>query len=600
MTGNLANNILDGDEGDNTLDGGAGRDTLRAGSGDDYFIVDNTLDVIEDVEGYDTVEVRIKNYIYTLAGGMESLVLGAGVASGAGNDENNILVGNSVANTLRGLDGDDTLDGGIGVDSLVGGNGDDYYIVDNVGDRVTESTIDGGSAGGIDTVLARVTGYTLANGVENLVLFGTVASGTGNSLDNSITGNSVANTLNGGTGADAMAGGAGNDLYIVDNSGDTIEENEDGGIDTVSVTATLAQLPGGYTLAANVENLILGGNASLSGFGNELNNRMTGNSANNLLEGGEGNNTLDGGVGRDTLRAGSGDDYFIVDNTLDVIEDAGGYDTVEARINNYTLAGGMEALRLAGAAAVAFGNEDDNLLVGSLLANTLRGMEGNDTLDGGTGVDSLIGGAGDDYFIIDNAGDKVFENASDGIDTVEARVTGHILANGVENLLLFGSIAAGTGNSLDNFLLGNLANNSLNGGAGTGNDTLSAAGSNRGVGQRDTLTGGNGNDVFILADENGSFYDDGTSSSTGVADFAYITDFNASQDDSLVLSGSAEEYSLVSGSPAGVTGISGTGHYGLFRVEQGATNELVAVLKSSTILTDANTIAQFLQPTPVI
>jgi Ca2+-binding RTX toxin-like protein len=113
----------------------------------------------------------------------------------------------------------------------------------------------------------------LAKGVENLVLFGTVDSGTGNSLDNSITGSSVANTLNGGTGADAMVGGAGNDLYIVDNAGDTIEENEDEGIDTVSVTATVGQLPDGYTLAANVENLILSkeeGSMAFYGEGNAL------------------------------------------------------------------------------------------------------------------------------------------------------------------------------------------------------------------------------------------------------------------------------------------------------------------------------------------
>jgi RTX calcium-binding nonapeptide repeat (4 copies) len=148
-----------------------------------------------------------------------------------------------------------------------------------------------------------------------------------------------------------------------------------------------------------------------------------------------------------------------------------------------------------------------------------------------------------------DAGDRVMESTVDGgsagrIDTVEARVTGYTLANGVENLVLFGTVASGTGNSLDNFLIGNAANNSLNG--GVGNDTLSAAGSNRGLGQRDTLTRGAGNDVFILADENVSFYDDSISSSTGVADFAYITDFNASQD-SLVLSGSAEEYSLILG-----------------------------------------------------
>jgi serralysin len=242
-----------------------------------------------------------------------------------------------------------------------------------------------------------------------------------------------------------MVGGAGNDLYIVDNAGDTIEENEDEGIDTVSVTATVGQLPDGYTLAANVENLILGGTTSLSGYGNDLNNRLVGNSANNILDGLEGDNTLDGGVGRDTLRGGSGNDYYIVDNTLDGIEDAGGYDLVEARVANYMLADGMESLVLGVGVASGAGNAENNILVGNSVANTLRGLDGDDTLDGGLGVDSLVGGNGDDYYIVDNAGDRVTESTVDGgTDTVEARVTGYTLANGVENLVLFGTLASET------------------------------------------------------------------------------------------------------------------------------------------------------------
>jgi Ca2+-binding RTX toxin-like protein len=141
---------------------------------------------------------------------LENLVLAATVGSGTGNSSDNLLVGNSVANTLVGGDGSDTLDGGAGIDSLVGGIGNDYFIIDNVGDRVLESTVSGGTAGGLDTVEARVTGYTLAGGVENLVLFGSVAAGIGNELNNLITGNSASNSLSGGGGNDTLTAAGSN------------------------------------------------------------------------------------------------------------------------------------------------------------------------------------------------------------------------------------------------------------------------------------------------------------------------------------------------------------------------------------------------------
>ena len=513
-----------------------------------------------------------------------------------------------MANTLNGGEGNDTLDGGLGVDSLIGGNGDDYFIVDNVGDKIFESTVSGGAVGGADMVASTVS-YTLGGGLENLVAIGAIGlSLTGNTVANSITGGIGRDTINGGSGADAMAGGAGNDFYIVDNAGDSIDEDADslvGGIDTVSVTAT-------YTLGSGVENLILGGTAAISGTGNELDNLLTGNTAANSLFGGDGNDTLNGGASRDTMDGGAGDDYYVVDVANEVIIDIGGTDTVEARVTGYTMANDLENLVLGTGIASGSGNGQDNRLIGNSVANTLNGGEGNDTLDGGAGIDSLIGGFGDDYLIVDNVGDKVFEIAGQGIDTVEARVSGYTLANGVENLVLFGNVASGTGSSLDNSITGNSAANTLNGGIGAdyldgglgndslaggdGEDTLIAAGSSYGVGQRDTLTGGNGNDVFILADENGSFYDDGLASSMGTADFAFISDFNSAQD-SLVLSGSASDYTLVNGIPVGVTGLAGPGFYGLFR-ELGSTDELVAVLKSAntTTLNNANTIsnAQFL------
>ncbi|MEH1966960.1 calcium-binding protein [Nostoc sp.] len=104
-----------------------------------------------------------------------------------------------------------------------------------------------------------------------------------------------------------MKGGTGNDTYIVGVSDDDmIIENAAEGIDTVQAPYTSAQ---GYTLGANLENLILTGGAT-KGTGNALDNILTGNAKNNTLNGGSGKDTLIGGLGDDTLIGGSGDDIL--------------------------------------------------------------------------------------------------------------------------------------------------------------------------------------------------------------------------------------------------------------------------------------------------
>jgi|GEM_PF-5569339 len=210
------------------------------------------------------------------------------------------LYGGNGNDSLDGGIGDDTLNGGTGADTLIGGTGNDTYIVDNVGDVVTEtSTI----ATEIDTVQSSIT-YTLVANVENLTLTGTTAiNGTGNALNNTITGNSGNNILDGGTGADILIGGTGNDTYIVDNVGDVVTETSTLAteIDTVQSSIT-------YTLVANVENLTLTGTAAIDGTGNTLNNILIGNSGNNLLVGGAGNDTLTGNAGSDILAGGTGND----------------------------------------------------------------------------------------------------------------------------------------------------------------------------------------------------------------------------------------------------------------------------------------------------
>jgi hypothetical protein len=90
---------------------------------------------------------------------------------------------------------------------MAGLAGNDSYYLDNVGDIVTES-----SNAGSDSVYATLN-YTLTANVENLILTGTAANGTGNTLNNLLTGNASNNTLNGGAGADTLIGGLGKDTY---------------------------------------------------------------------------------------------------------------------------------------------------------------------------------------------------------------------------------------------------------------------------------------------------------------------------------------------------------------------------------------------------
>jgi VCBS repeat-containing protein len=408
LHGDAGNDHLDGGAGNDMLDGGTGADVMQGGTGDDTYIVDDAGDsVIENAgEGTDLVQAGIS---YTLTDNVENLTLtGAGATNGTGNALDNVITGNNGANVLSGLDGNDTLignggndtlDGGAGADNMQGGIGNDTYVVDNVGDVVTEA-----ANAGTDTVQSSID-YTLTANVENLTLTGTAdLHGTGNALANTIIGNSGANVIDGGAGVDTMSGGAGDDTYIVDNSADVVVETAGGGNDTVYASAT-------YTLSANVENLVLTGTSSINGTGNAGDNTITGN---------DGNNVLSGGGGADVMQGGAGNDTYVVDDAHDtVIENAGaGTDTVMAGVS-YTLSANVEVLTLTGSANIdGTGNELDNLITGNGGNNVLSGGDGNDSLIGGAGNDTLIGGAGADTLQGGLGDDSYRFHAGDGADRI--------------------------------------------------------------------------------------------------------------------------------------------------------------------------------------
>jgi Ca2+-binding RTX toxin-like protein len=341
----------------------------------------------------------------------------------------------------------------------------------------------------------------LGANVENLTLVGTATGGTGNDLDNRLIGNDQANLLigdegndvieggdntddlrggagedllDGGLGNDAMNGGTGNDTYVVDSGLDSIVDTGTG-IDTVLSSIT-------YTLQSNLENLRLLGTTDLIAIGNTAANTIVGNS---------GSNIIDGGSNGDNMLGAAGDDSYTVDSLFDIVIEAQneGTDSVQSSVA-FTLGANVENLTLTSSAAGGTGNALDNTINGNSAANTLTGHGGNDTLNGGSGSDTMIGGTGNDTYVVAQAGDVVTENADEGTDTVQSSIS-YTLGNDVENLTLTSSATTGTGNGLDNVIVGNSSSNTLTGNGG--NDTLDGGGGS------DSLTGGAGNDSYFVA-----------------------------------------------------------------------------------------------------
>ncbi|UCH48816.1 MAG: VCBS domain-containing protein [Betaproteobacteria bacterium] len=308
-------------------------------------------------------------------------------------------------------------------------------------------------------------------------------------LDRVITGSDLADTLNGGGGNDTISGGAGadtltgaggNDLLSGGAGSDTYVFNPGDGVDTIVDAPVLAEV---NTLQ----------------FGAGVTPDMLSLSLGSLV--------IHVGSNGDAVHLGSfdGSDPF---NSLDITRFVFDDGTEWAPGELLSLGIGIE------------GTSDNDLLIGTKLDDRISGLGGNDQifgnggtdaiygdagddlLDGGAGADLMIGGTGDDTYYVDKAVgrgrwtqwfgdsevDTVVESADEGWDTVFSSVS-YTLVDHVEGLTLTGArILAGTGNALDNVVIGNASANKLKGLAG--NDYLLGG---KGL---DLLRGGEGVDIL--------------------------------------------------------------------------------------------------------
>ena len=419
VEGGSGDDLISGDAGNDELIGGTGKDVMTGGDGNDYVYGGDQDDTIYASAGRDHLYGDAGADTYNVS---ELYLFGATVdlghgkaTQGAGNiaylDGFENIVGSSNADSLTGNAGNNVIDGGNGADKMYGGNGDDTYVVDDTGDKVTESA--DATLGGVDEVTTYVN-FTLGNYIENLTLLDTDnINGTGNSLDNLITGNDGNNMLDGKAGSDTLIGGLGDDTYTVDVATDTIVELPGEGTDTVKAAFN-------YTLATDLENLVLTGTGDFSATGNAGNNTLTGNT---------GNNILDGGSGADTMSGGAGNDTYIVDNAGDIVNDFSnsGTDTILSSVT-YSLVGRfVETLQLTGSSNInATGNSSANTLIGN------------------TGNNSLTGGAGADIFLFQTAShaDTITDFKSSEGDSIDASayhaVAHTVTASGTSVLIDFG------------------------------------------------------------------------------------------------------------------------------------------------------------------
>ena len=416
---------------------------------------------------------------------------------------NDFIDGRAGNDAIDGGPGNDTLVGGPGVDLLVGGPGSDLFLPGPSGQGpVGDSVSDNGTAPGeIDTV-------SYANATAGVTIDLDFADG--NQSAGEAAGVSIEASI------EVIEGSPFNDIIVGKNT------------------------------------VVLANDTLLGGAGNDL---LLGMAGSDVLQGGPGNDSLDGGTNLDQLgNVGQGDIAVFAASSAQILRFAGANGTtliaapgggVDALLNIELigLTDGVFALQqvpLSNGQAV-FGDGNANTLNGTGGRDALAGEGGNDTLnggggndileggdgndriDGGAGADAMAGGAGGDTFFVDNTGDTVAEfSQGGGTDRVVTDVNFALGAAHVEELVLrAGTGLRGTGNDLDNLVLGGAGADTINSGdgrdtvrGGAGNDAITGFAS--GADGRDILSGEAGADTLAGGPGNDALYGDAFAPALGL------------------------------------------------------------------------------------
>ena len=448
-----------GGAGDDTVGGSTRADALWGGTGDDLLLGYENDDRLYGEEGNDTLEAWTGNDILHGGSGDDLLFGQDGHDTLAGGDGNDELQGGAGSDTMHGEAGDDKLFGQAGNDVLAGGDGNDIIL-----------------------------GFTASNDAKQDL-------DAGETDDDIVHGGNGADELWGGVGNDHIDGGLHADLVMGGNGQDTLfggygddEVNGGAGDDMMDGGADADKMFGGVgsdrLWGGDGDDIMLGFTPSNDArqalaAGETDNDAMFGGAGGDLMLGGLGDDQVWGGVGADQLQGGSGNDS---------LHGEAGDDRMFGEVGNDLLYGGEGDDILLGFTAsddakqtLAAAETDDDFLYGGAGSDILLGGLGHDYLDGGAGADDMEGGKGDDAYIVNTVNDAIMEQQDEGYDRVVSSANTILSANIEELRLVEGHVINGTGNSLDNTVIGNSQDNILDGVTGA-----------------DAMTGGEGNDTYYV------------------------------------------------------------------------------------------------------
>jgi trimeric autotransporter adhesin len=540
LVGQDGNDLLIGRWGSDTLEGGTGNDTLYGGAAPgDSFTTPDRDDALDGGAGNDSLvgSAGADTFSFTVAPGTPNADQVSNFVSA---DDQIVLDGTVHANS--GASGDFTAADARFWSSSTG-------TAHDADDRVVYNTASGelwydadGNGGGAAQLIATLQGAPTLTAADITIIngsgsggggAGSIVNGTaGNDSLSGTAGNDTINgfagmdTIDGGAGADSMVGGLDDDIFIVDNAGDVVVEEEGGGsFDEVRASVS-------HTLASWVNNLTLTGTAAINGTGNELANVITGNSASNVLSGGAGTDSFTfttPGAADQITDFVSADDQIVLDGAGYAGSGATGtftagdarfwssgtgaahdaddrviYNTSNGQLSYDADGNGAGAAQLVatlqaipvliaaditiingsgsggggGGGSVINGTAGNDTLSGTAGNDTINGLGGNDTILGSAGNDVIDGGAGTDSIEYKNATSALVVDFGTGTITGAA---GTMSFTGIERIVTGGFNDQMTGSAAGQTLTGQ-----------GGNDTLAGAGG------ADTLWGGGGSDFFVF------------------------------------------------------------------------------------------------------
>ena len=547
LLGDAGNDTLYGDAGNDQIDGGTGDDTIYGGTGDDLLDggssgtdtlrFDDLLGggVIIDLAGTatylaDNSTDTFSNFdIYYLTASGDTLT------DTTGDDVFYTLGGNDVINYSG---GDDTIDAGTDDQTATNdGTGDTLDFSSITNSYITYTLADSGSttaqvlASSNDALINTLT----ITGIENV---------TATSGNDTITGNDISNTIITLAGDDVVDGGAGDDTITTGSGNDTVDggDGEDtintgSGDDTIIASAGTDIIDGGtgtedlldYSSRTDINSsvsLTLNGTTeivvTIDGVssdrirgiehvtGSTVNDTLVGDASDNILRGMAGSDTLSGRGGNDTLDGGAGNDTADYTTALNAIginltlgsnqaydDGSGGVDTLISIEN-------------------ILGSTMDDIFVGSDVANSLSGGDGDDIFYATLGNDTYDGGNGGETNgdTVDYSG----ANNSDGDSNTDYAAASTIASiNTTMNNLGTSTITVTYGDaSTDTHTISTIENIT----GSTGNDTIIGNVADnilRGHDGDDTIAGRGGDDTLYGGDENTDTSSNDTVSYAGAA-----------------------------------------------------------------------------------